>query len=174
MAGTPCKCGFLVRSDSSLDEANQQLVDFLMREEVVRHVTAMYTLERVAAQDWPRVRTLMASINQVTCSPPPPPWAWPPFPPTPTNSILCFIAAQDWAHVGALVAFISRSSASPLPSSLTGPPAPTVSFSSPPNPPNPKSFPNPCHPLSPCSALAPFLILCLSLLPSPLPPPSSI
>ena len=53
-------------ADSSLDEANQQLVDFLMHDEVARHVTAMYTLERIAAQDWARVRTLMASINQVS------------------------------------------------------------------------------------------------------------
>ena len=49
-----------------LDEPNQQLVELLMREEVVRHVTAMYTLERIAARDWARTRTLMASINQVT------------------------------------------------------------------------------------------------------------
>jgi len=48
-----------------LDEPNEQLVDLLMREEVVRHVTAMYTLERIAARDWARTRTLMASINQV-------------------------------------------------------------------------------------------------------------
>lgn len=50
----------------SLDEPNGQLVDFLMREEVARHVTAMYTLERIAARDWARTRPLMASINQVT------------------------------------------------------------------------------------------------------------
>ncbi len=49
-----------------LDEPNEQLVDLLMREEVVRHVTAMYTLERIAARDWARTRTLMASINQVS------------------------------------------------------------------------------------------------------------
>ena len=53
----------------SLDEPNGQLVDFLMREEVVRHVTAMYTLERIAARDWARTRPLMASINQVTAHP---------------------------------------------------------------------------------------------------------
>lgn len=50
--------------DGVLDEPNEQLVDLLMREEVVRHVTAMYTLERIAARDWARTRTLMASINQ--------------------------------------------------------------------------------------------------------------
>ena len=49
-----------------LDEPNQQLVDLVMREEVARHVTAMYTLERMAARDWARTRPLMASINQVT------------------------------------------------------------------------------------------------------------
>ena len=48
-----------------LDEPNQQLVDLVMREEVARHVTAMYTLERMAARDWARTRPLMASINQV-------------------------------------------------------------------------------------------------------------
>ena len=48
-----------------MDEPDEQLVDLLMREEVVRHVTAMYTLERIAARDWARTRTLMASINQV-------------------------------------------------------------------------------------------------------------
>ncbi len=52
-------------ADGLLDEANQQLVEFLMREEVARHVTAMYSLERIAAKDWARTRTLMASINQV-------------------------------------------------------------------------------------------------------------
>lgn len=51
--------------DGVLDEPNEQLVELLMREEVVRHVTAMYTLERIAARDWARTRTLMASINQV-------------------------------------------------------------------------------------------------------------
>jgi hypothetical protein len=48
-----------------LDEPNEQLVELLMREEVVRHVTALYTLERIAAKDWARTRTLMASANQV-------------------------------------------------------------------------------------------------------------
>lgn len=65
-------------ADSSLDDANQQLVNFLVHEEVARHVTAMYTLERIAARDWARVRPLMASINQV--SPPPP--SFPCFPPS--------------------------------------------------------------------------------------------
>ena len=60
-------------ADSSLDDANQPLVDLLMREEVARHVTAMYTLERLAAGDWARTRTLMASIHQVL--PPLPPYA---------------------------------------------------------------------------------------------------
>lgn len=44
-------------------------MDFLVREEVARHVTAMWTLERVAASDWGLTRTLMASINQVTSPP---------------------------------------------------------------------------------------------------------
>lgn len=64
-----------VCAESSLDEANQQLVELLVREEVARHVTAMYTLDRIAAKDWARVRLLMASINQVSPHPPiyPPP-----------------------------------------------------------------------------------------------------
>ena len=48
-----------------MDEANQELVHFLVQNEVARHVTAMYTLERIAASDWARTRTLMASINEV-------------------------------------------------------------------------------------------------------------
>ena len=55
-------------ADSSVDQPNEELVDFLVREEVARHVTAMWTLERIAAQDWARTRTLMASINQVISS----------------------------------------------------------------------------------------------------------
>lgn len=52
-------------ADGSVDDANQQLVHFLVQNEVARHVTAMYTLERIAASDWARTRTLMASINEV-------------------------------------------------------------------------------------------------------------
>ena len=52
-------------ADVSLDEANKELVHFLVQNEVARHVTAMYTLERIAASDWARTRTLMASINEV-------------------------------------------------------------------------------------------------------------
>ena len=48
-----------------MDQPNEQLVELLVREEVTRHVTAMYTLERIDAQDWGLTRTLMASINQV-------------------------------------------------------------------------------------------------------------
>ena len=50
-------------ADASLDEANEELVHFLVQNEVARHVTAMYTLERIAASDW--TRTLMASITKV-------------------------------------------------------------------------------------------------------------
>lgn len=50
--------------DMSADDGIKELVEFLMREEVARHVTAMYTLERIAAKDWARTRTLMAAINQ--------------------------------------------------------------------------------------------------------------
>lgn len=52
-------------ADASLGEANEELVHFLVQNEVARHVTAMYTLERIAALDWARTRTLMASITKV-------------------------------------------------------------------------------------------------------------
>ena len=51
-----------------MDQPNEQLVELLVREEVARHVTAMYTLERIDAQEWGLTRTLMASINQVCYS----------------------------------------------------------------------------------------------------------
>ena len=61
-----CQAARLWRADMSADDGIKELVEFLMREEVARHVTAMYTLERIAAKDWARTRTLMAAINQVT------------------------------------------------------------------------------------------------------------
>lgn len=82
--------------DSALDDANQQLVNFLVHEEVARHVTAMYTLERIAAQDWAQVRPLMASINQV--SPPPPPLPASPAPPPHLLTSLLLPAMMQALH----------------------------------------------------------------------------